>query len=179
MTNKIIIGLGNPGLKYSGTRHNTGLVLADSLADNFKKYRNCKAFIAEKEDYTVAKPLTYMNKSGLTVKKIVKKYNCDIKDILIVYDDLNLPRCKLRIRPGGRSGGHNGLQSVIDALGTKKVPRLRMGIGGPAVRNTVEFVLERFSNPEIREVEEMIIEAKRLIYYYIRHGMAGTMNKYN
>ncbi len=179
MTNKIIIGLGNPGLKYRGSRHNTGLVLADSLADNFKKYRNCKAFIAEKEDYTVAKPLTYMNKSGPAVKKIVERYNCDIKDILIVYDDFNLPLGKLRIRPGGRSGGHNGLQSVIDALGTKRVPRLRMGIGGPAVRNTVEFVLERFSNSEIREVEEMIIETRRLIYYYIKYGMVETLNKYN
>jgi PTH1 family peptidyl-tRNA hydrolase len=176
---KIIIGLGNPGLKYRKTRHNAGFLLADALAGSFKKDKNCAALVSEDENYIVAKPETYMNKSGLAVKKIVKKYNADIKDILIAYDDFNLSRGKLRIRPGGSAGGHNGLQSVIDTLDTKRIPRLRLGIGGIALRNKIEYVLERFGNREFKEIKDMIIEAKRLIYYYVKYGIADTMNKYN
>lgn len=179
MAKKLIIGLGNPGGKYKKTRHNAGFMVADALGGEFRKSKTSPALISEKKEFVVVKPTTYMNRSGVAVKKIADSRASEVDNLLIVYDDFNLPLGKLRIRPGGSAGGHNGLQSVIDSLGTNKVPRLRLGIGGPAVKDQVEYVLGKFSKPEMGKVSDMIIDAKRVIYYYIDHGMEAAMNKYN
>ncbi|MEA3506318.1 MAG: aminoacyl-tRNA hydrolase [Elusimicrobiota bacterium] len=179
MAKKIIIGLGNPGLKYERTRHNAGFMAADALGKKFKKDRNSPALISVEDEFIIAKPATYMNRSGFAVKKIADNFKCASEDLLIVHDDFNLPLGKLRIKPAGSAGGHNGLQSVIERLGTNKIPRLRLGIGGPAVKDRVKYVLEKFSKAELDLMTDMIIDAKRVIYYYIKHGMEEAMNKYN
>jgi PTH1 family peptidyl-tRNA hydrolase len=176
---KIIVGLGNPGREYENTRHNTGFMLADLLCPKFRKSRTCPLLISKAGDFIAVKPATYMNRSGIALKCVLDKLGADKSDLLVACDDFNLPLGKLRLRPSGSSGGHNGLQSVIDSLGTNEFPRLRLGIGGADVIDKTGYVLEKFSKKELESVRDMLSDAKEVVYYYLENGMEAAMNKFN
>jgi len=233
---KLIVGLGNPGIKYRWTRHNLGFLVIEEFAKQkgvvWKKQRiftplgvspdksgltpmsiggllaGFNAYVGqgeiEKERVILCKPLTYVNCSGEAVKEIVAKYNIDNRDILVICDDLNLPLGKIRIRAKGSDGGHNGLKSIIDCLGTKEFGRMRIGIGTlHAARYTftpsnppdehrgerqkplfngasaTDYVLGKFTREEKKIIKEVIAKAAQAIETVIKEGIEKAMNEYN
>ncbi|MBD3315474.1 MAG: aminoacyl-tRNA hydrolase [Chitinivibrionales bacterium] len=183
----LIIGLGNKGKEYEATRHNVGFDLADRFAQSLKgaherRMRFSTVLTGELESGLVvalAKPTTYMNRSGLAVRELLERYQMSAADCLVAVDDFNLDLGVLRFRKSGSDGGHNGLKSIIQTIG-KGFPRLRMGIGPlPDGTTVVDFVLGRFEPAEMERKEEMIITAGEAVAYYIEAGIAATMNKYN
>lgn len=184
---KLIAGLGNIGNKYTFTRHNAGFMLLDSIALNsglsFKENTRLKSLIAtfksNNEDYILIKPTTFMNLSGEAVRAVVDYYKININDVLIVYDDISLDLGKIRFRSNGSDGGHNGIKSVIQHLGTKDIARLKIGIGPqPNVPSEV-YVLQNFSKEELEILKTTLNRAKEGIVCYYTNGIAETQNKYN
>ena len=184
---KLIVGLGNPGPQYEQTRHNVGFRVVDRLAEQQKWSweRRGRAMLANgnlgSEKVVLIKPLTFMNNSGEAVGELVRWYKVQPEDVLIVYDELDLPLGKVRLRSNGSAGGHNGLNSIIHHLHTNQFPRLRVGIGRPANNrmDTVDYVLGAPSGDErimLAGGEDRAIEAIPLI---IRQGIATTMNLIN
>ena len=160
---KVVVGLGNPGSQYAGTRHNIGWLVMDRLAeragwDGRGRQRDNSNVVGGRYrglDLTLVKPLTYMNDSGLAVRKVLQREHAPLGDLLIVADDFALPFGKLRFREAGSHGGHNGLRSIIDELGTEKFSRLRVGIGDP-VRNGRDHVLSKFAPDEVQRLDELL-----------------------
>ncbi len=183
---KLIAGLGNPGPKYAGTRHNVGFEVADELAR-----RHGVSFGAGLADALVArvrgdepvllvKPLSYMNLSGRPVGELIRYYRIPLDQVLVVVDDVNLPLGRLRARARGSDGGHNGLRSIIEALGSPAFPRLRLGVGrGDPARDLADHVLARFDPDERRQVEAMIQAAADAAELFCAEGIAAVMNRYN
>jgi len=184
---KLVAGLGNPGGQYRGTRHNVGFEVVDLLAR-----RHGLAFESAPADAVlakwrtngevvlVAKALTFMNLSGPAIAELVRYYRVSLADLLIVSDDVNLPLGRLRLRPGGSEGGHNGLRSVADALGTVDYPRLRIGVGrGDAQRDLADHVLARFEADEQSGIEGAIARAADAVEAWIQQGFETVMNAYN
>ncbi len=162
---RCVVGLGNPGAEYESTRHNIGFravnLLTKQAGARWQKrwWKNYWiAIIEEPAQFLCAKPATFMNLSGKAVYKIVKKYEIPAEELLIVYDDVHLPLGKLRVRAGGSSGGHNGLQSIINYLETEKIPRLRLGIG-EGKGDRIMHVLSNFDENEKNAVQKMIAES--------------------
>lgn len=183
----IIVGLGNPGSKYESTRHNIGFRVVDELARRLPAGRERSRFNAsllEIQDGTVGdlvlvKPMTMMNLSGNAVSQVQKWFKVPPENLLLVYDDLDLALGKVRLRPGGGAGGHNGVQSVIEQLGTSDFPRLRVGIGRPTHGSTVNYVLSQF-RPEERELAGQVVEwAADAALVWVRDGIDDAMNTYN
>jgi PTH1 family peptidyl-tRNA hydrolase len=145
---KLIIGLGNPGAKYHTTRHNVGWMILDLLAQrldlSFTNHSRTQSELASGKGIKLAKPQTFMNNSGLSVAKLIHYFNIPIEDIIVIHDDLDLPVGTIRQRAGGTSGGHNGIQSIIDQLGTKDFARLKIGIGRDQ-SDPSSYVLRPFS----------------------------------
>ncbi|MDN5292915.1 MAG: peptidyl-tRNA hydrolase, family [Eubacteriales bacterium] len=182
---KIIAGLGNPGREYENTRHNIGFMVVDELA-RFLGLAFCGekfcALVAEGlvdgEKVLLLKPQTYMNLSGLSVAEAARFYKLEPAAILVVYDDMDLPPGKIRLREKGSSGGHKGMQSVIDHLGTDAIPRLRIGIGrGPG--QGADYVLSPFREEEKPIIEEAVRRGAEALTCWLKEGMAAAMNKYN
>ena len=184
---KLIAGLGNVGTKYTFTRHNAGFMLIDSIAINagldLKENSRLKCFMTKfsnaSDDYILIKPTTFMNLSGEAVRAVVDYYKIDISDVLIVYDDLSLELGKIRFRANGSDGGHNGIKSVIQHLGTNSVARLKIGIGPQPTIPSEVFVLQNFSKEELEKLKETLSIAKEGIACYFTNGIAETQNKYN
>ena len=184
---KLIVGLGNVGNKYTFTRHNAGFMLVDSIAINsdisFKENSRLKCFmtklVTSEEEYLLIKPTTFMNLSGEAVRAVVDYYKIPIKDVLVVYDDLSLQIGKMRFRPDGSDGGHNGIKSVIQHLGTKDVARLKIGIGPQPNIPSEVFVLQNFSKDELETLKQVLKNAKDGIDCYFKDGMAVAQNKFN
>lgn len=185
---KIVIGLGNPGLVYRGTRHNAGATALQAFAKKhrfvFKSDRSFKSLIAEKgrgpEAVCLALPQTFMNLSGEAVVLIARRKGIAPADLLVVYDDVALPLGHLRARPAGSAGGHNGLASVIEHLKTAEVPRLRLGVGrGDDRIDLRDHVLSRFSRQEAPEVRRMVDRAAEAIDVWISQGIQPCMNLFN
>jgi len=193
---KTIIGLGNPGLKYDGTRHNVGFAVVNELARragvDFESAR-VDALVArwrrpteDAEDVVVlAKPLTFMNASGEAVGALLRYYKIDVPDLLVIVDEVHLPLGRLRARARGSAGGHNGLKSVIAHVGDE-FSRLRLGVGrgpegpaGKAQRDLADHVLSRFEADERAEVERMITRAADAAEVFVTGGIAPVMNQYN
>ena len=184
---KLIAGLGNVGTKYTFTRHNVGFMLVDSIAVNagltLKENSRLKCFIGkfsyDGEDYLLIKPTTFMNLSGEAVRAVADYYKIAVNDILIVFDDLSLELGKIRFRANGSDGGHNGIKSVIQHMGTKDIARLKIGIGPqPSVPSEV-FVLQNFSQSELEKLKETLTIAKEAIVCYFTNGIQFAQNKYN
>lgn len=184
---KLIVGLGNIGEKYVFTRHNVGFMLADSIAINaninFRENSRLKCFMTNLrngyEDFLIIKPTTFMNLSGEAVRAVMDYYKIPIEDILIVYDDLSLELGKMRFRANGSDGGHNGIKSIIQHLGTKNIARLKIGIGPqPSIPSEV-FVLQNFSKEELEKLKETLSTAKEGISCYFKEGIAVAQNKFN
>ncbi len=174
---KLVVGLGNPGSQYAGTRHNVGWMVLDRLADRAGKagrgrHRDAAESIQVRYrglELTLAKPLTYMNDSGVAVRKLLARERVPLVDLLVVTDDFALPFGKLRFREGGSHGGHNGLRSVIGELGTEKASRLRMGIGDPA-RGAVDHVLSTFGADEKARLPILLDAAAEAVEAWAREG---------
>ena len=184
---KLIAGLGNIGNKYTFTRHNAGFMLADSIALNenltFRENSRLKCFLTfmrkDGEDYMIIKPTTLMNLSGEALRAVVDYYKIALEDILVVYDDLSLELGKIRFRPNGSDGGHNGIKSVIQHLGTPEIARLKIGIGPQPNLPSEVFVLQNFSKEELDVMKEVLSQAKAGIACYFTEGIAVAQNKYN
>ena len=179
---KIVAGLGNPGPNYQATRHNAGWMAADELARRLHATpRRCPhGALAEADDLVVFKPLAYMNRTGPPLARLLDRRQAGPEDLLVLVDDVNLSLGSLRLREGGSSGGHNGLESVIGALGTEQFHRLRMGIGpapgGEALR---EFVLSPFAPEEREAAEQMAARAAQAAFCWAREGIQTAMNRFN
>jgi len=182
----LIVGLGNPGRKYARNRHNVGFMIIDRLAQqhnlNFARQKG-KAKIAQGNiggrRVTLAKPLTYMNLSGESVSKLARFFKIPPERLLVIRDDLDLPLAHLRLRPGGGSGGHKGMKSIIEQLGTQSFPRLRIGIGRPLHGDPVDFVLQDFSAEEWIDIDRSIDRAVEAIEHWLAHGIDAAMNVFN
>jgi PTH1 family peptidyl-tRNA hydrolase len=192
---KLVVGLGNPGRRYADTRHNLGWRVIDELARAWRledeKVR-CGGLLlaggavtrkrAQRPSGNVQlfKPLTYMNESGCAVADLVRECGVDLRDILVVLDDLNLPLGLLRMRAGGSAGGHRGVESVMLHLGTEEFPRLRLGIGPlPAEGPGRDFVLSPFEPEEVPLVERLIEQAARAAECWVKEGLEAAMCRYN
>jgi PTH1 family peptidyl-tRNA hydrolase len=183
---KLVVGLGNPGRKYEGTRHNVGFRVAAELAARHGRSKPKRAFQGELVEAAIEThkllllaPHTLMNLSGESVLAARDFYKIPHEDLLIVSDDFNLPLAKLRFRNSGSSGGQRGLEDIIRRLG-EDVPRLRIGIGNPpAGRDAADFVLGRFSKTEQPEIEVAIVRAADAVEAWVREGIATAMNRYN
>jgi len=168
---KLIVGLGNPGKEYEKTRHNAGFMALDSFAEakncDFKDEKKFLGQTARFDDVLLLKPMIFMNNSGNSVAKIMKFYKIQPKDVLIVYDDKDMIFEKLRYRESGSSGGHRGMQSIIDSLGENEIPRIKIGLDSPMrIKNkltTADFVLKNFSRAELKTLKTLLLEANEMI----------------
>ena len=185
---KVIVGLGNPGREYDKTRHNAGFHIVDLVAqaEGWKwDEKHGKTPLAtgqvEGERIILAKPQTFMNLSGSAVAELVHWYKVDLADLLVVCDDLDLPFAQMRLRARGTSGGHHGLESVIQALGTRDFARLKLGIGRPAVNpmQTAGYVLQMPRGKEKEVLETAERQAAEAVRCFIREGVLEAMNRFN
>jgi PTH1 family peptidyl-tRNA hydrolase len=180
---KLVVGLGNPGPKYHGTRHNVGFDLVDRMAPNATFARKFEGLLAEVEiDFRrvlLLKPDTFMNLSGRSVGQAVRFHKLDLADVLVVCDDLNLPVGKLRIRKGGSDGGQKGLRDIAAHLGTHEFPRLRIGIGEPEEGQAVDYVLGRFKGTDRTRIDDALILASQAVAVWASQGAQAAMNRFN
>ena len=183
----LIAGLGNPGRQYRNNRHNVGFKLLDGLADRlgvqFARLES-KALVT-KTNYqdsrlVLAKPQTFMNHSGRAIAPLVRYYRVPLQQVLIIYDDLDLPLGRLRLRPEGGSGGHQGMNSILAEINDQSFPRLRVGIGRPPGRmDPADFVLQPFSKEEEESVEFLLDRAAECILVFLKHGLQTAMTTFN
>jgi PTH1 family peptidyl-tRNA hydrolase len=182
----VIVGLGNPGKEYQETRHNVGFRVVELLAQrhgiDMCRHRHQSAYGEGRiagQPVLLAKPLTYMNLSGLAVAALARYHNAEPGEVLIVCDDTNLPLGRLRLRVQGTAGGHNGLKSIIGSLGTTEFPRLRIGVGSPDGRPMVDHVLGRFNRADGETIAAAIEEAADAVELLLRDGVEVAMNRVN
>ncbi|MFP6874082.1 MAG: aminoacyl-tRNA hydrolase [Verrucomicrobiales bacterium] len=179
---RLIVGLGNPGREYVDTRHNVGFMVVDHLANDlglsFNDEKRWTAKIARFGDRHLLKPQTYMNESGLAVGKVAAFYKINPVQILVLYDDIDLPLGRLRIRGSGSAGGHNGMRSVINHLGTEDFPRLRLGIGWGG-KGAIKHVLGKFRDEERSELEKSVKNAVLALTLIIKQGLPAAMTRFN
>lgn len=182
---KIIVGLGNPGREYSDTRHNIGFRVIENLANRYpiereiSKYDGVIAQLRVKsERVLLVKPLTFMNLSGKTVRPVVNFYKIDLADLMVVYDDMDLLPGIIRIRSEGGTGGHKGIASITNMLGSDAFPRMRIGIGRPS-DDTIDWVLGKFAPTEAALMRETVARAADALETWIKDGIDKAMNTYN
>jgi len=185
---KLIIGLGNPGIEYQFTPHNLGFLAIDRIAGNLGvevRNRQCRALTARAEiagqPVLLAKPETFMNLSGLSVRELVAEYQADVKsDLILIYDELDLPLGTMRIRQRGSSAGHNGMESILGALGTDEFLRIRLGIAPDRkIGDTVKFVLTPFRKAQLKVIDEILDSAAEAVDVILKEGPAAAMNRFN
>jgi PTH1 family peptidyl-tRNA hydrolase len=184
---KLIVGLGNPGDRYERTRHNVGFLVIDRIAARNRiavEKRFCGAAIGEGvlegEKIVLAKPQTYMNRSGAAVADLIRKYEIATDDLVVINDDLDLPFGRIRIRPSGSAGGHRGLVSIMESLGDVPFRRIRVGIGRPPEgRDAMEYVLGTFDPAEAERLDEVVQRAAASVECLVRDGIDRAMASYN
>jgi PTH1 family peptidyl-tRNA hydrolase len=183
----LIAGLGNPGPEYEYTPHNLGFLTVDRLAERNRirvTRKDCMALVGQGtmagEKILLAKPQTFMNVSGPSVKGLMMKNEIEPGNVLIVYDDLDLPWRSLRIRPSGSAGGHHGIESVIKSIGVNEIPRVRLGIhGGSRQRDGAQIVLGQFGRAQKAELDELLDYAAQAVESIVAEGVEKSMTKYN
>ncbi len=184
----LIVGLGNPGMEYDGTRHNIGFAAVDAIASDagisFKRGLGDFAIAkSTSKGLVLIKPSTYMNRSGSAVRVALKQHNIEIPNLVVISDDFHIPIGTIRLREKGSAGGHNGLTSIIDSLGTNEFCRIRCGIANSSMPRDKEyisdFVLGRFKKGEQAEVQSMIEHARDAVLMTVSHGFSKAMNTYN
>ena len=183
---KLIVGLGNPDKEYEKTRHNVGFMVMDRLADVLNVSIDNKKFKGEYvkfkyhgEDVILLKPMTYMNNSGESVIQVMNYFKIDVDDLLIVYDDMDMPVGKLRLRQSGSAGGHNGIKNIIAHLNSQDFKRIRVGIDRHKYMNVADYVLSRFSKVESEAIEQGIENATNAVLDYLDNDFNHAMNYYN
>ena len=181
----VIVGLGNPGRRYTKTRHNIGFMVADNLAERYGiELRTKELYTAGKgsmEGNTIVlvEPLTFMNRSGLAVKEVMKKYPLEPENLIVVHDDLDMDTGKLKIRKKGSSGGHRGIESIIGNLGTREFIRMKIGIGREEGVPAEDYVLRKFGKDQISLIKDAIVRASDAIAMIMRDGVDKAMNVFN
>lgn len=182
----LVVGLGNPGKQYEDTRHNIGFEIVDLICLNKNIKLDKSKFNALYGEYKlndekilIAKPLTYMNNSGIAIMNITNYYKIPLENIIIIYDDIDLLPGKLRIRPYGSSGTHNGMKSIIYHLQSDIFPRIRIGIGRNQVMDLADYVLQKFSKEEKDSLKDIVKIAANAVDEIIINGAEAAMNKYN
>ncbi len=184
---RLIVGLGNPGPEYVWTPHNLGFLVADRLAEagGIRVERpEAKAYIGRGKlagkEVLLAKPQTYMNLSGLAVRELMERFECDPAELIVIYDDVALPWGMIRIRARGSAGGHNGLKSLIGAIGTGEFARVRLGVQPEhPVADRVAYVLSPMSKAELEMAAEMVEEAAEAVQLILAEGTQRAMNRFN
>ena len=184
---KLIVGLGNPGVEYQFTPHNLGFLAIDRIANECGvdvRNRQCRALTARatigSETVLLAKPETFMNLSGISVRELLGKYELDVKDLLVLWDEAQLPLGTIRVHPDGSAGSHNGAKSVIGSVGTQEFARLRLGCGPEHPQSSrKEYVLRPMKKAELEAAAEMIGEAGDAVEMILTQGIDAAMNKYN
>lgn len=184
---KLIVGLGNPGRKYNGTRHNVGFDVLAFLAQRYDVGRPKAKFNAEVAETTIKNqktillsPLTFMNLSGQSVRAAIDFYKLPLTELLVICDDINLDVARLRFRPGGSAGGQNGLKDIIQRLGNQTFARLRVGVGRPPPNwDAADFVLGKFSPDELPEIESGVVRAANAVETWVEQGIQPAMNQFN
>jgi PTH1 family peptidyl-tRNA hydrolase len=180
---RLVVGLGNPGLEYDRTRHNVGFDVVDSLAKDWgltwQHSKSWHALWAKGEHAILVKPASYMNRSGEPLSAVAHFYKIQPAEILVVLDDFSLELGRLRVRPEGGTGGHNGLESIILHFGTEAIPRLRIGIGAAPGESAVDYVLGRFFEEERPVVEKTVARAAEAVKHAIDKGVLSAMNLFN
>lgn len=181
----IVVGLGNPGREYLATRHNVGFMVIDELARRLSATGFRRRFRSELgegllagEKVVLVKPQTFMNLSGGAVREVANWYHSPKENMLVVLDDLDLPFGSLRLRASGSAGGHNGLSSIIEQIGTHQIPRLKVGIGRGRLPATAH-VLARFSPDEQRELPDIVSRATDAVEHWAQQGIVAAMNRFN
>ncbi len=180
---RVIVGLGNPGQRYQGTRHNLGFGVLDHLAtateSTWKKKRLFEAWTARQGELILVKPATFVNFSGRAARAIIDYYRLNAGDLVVVADDVNLPAGKIRIRSGGGAGGHHGLESIIQSLGTRNFPRIRIGVGGGELDELTGHVLSRPGKSESALYDQAVSKAIEAIDTIVTEGTDKAMNIFN
>ncbi|MFC1988055.1 aminoacyl-tRNA hydrolase [Chloroflexota bacterium] len=192
---KLIVGLGNPGRDYANSLHNLGFMCLSHFARTHsirfdKKQAQARTGSGEVAgiEVIVARPQTYMNRSGQAVSRLVKKFNISLDDLIVIHDDLDLPLGKIRIRQGGSSAGHKGIESIINGLGSQDFPRIRVGIGRPAAGGNsmadreaqiVNWVLSSFNSEERKVIDHVLPQVSEAMVCLLTEGLTAAMNKYN
>ncbi len=183
---KLIVGLGNPGKKYEGTRHNMGFMAIDLLSDQAQIDVDKEVFHGlmgrgkiYDEDVILFKPTTFMNLSGTAVQEVVHYFKIALEDIVVIYDDMAIPIGSIRLRKEGSSGGHKGMQNIIDCLSSDQIKRIRVGIGEPGEWDTIDYVLSKPLKDDMPLIEEAIANAVRGVKEYLKSDFDRAMNKYN
>ncbi len=185
---KLIIGLGNPGIEYQFTPHNLGFLTIDRIAGSLGvevRNRQCRALTARAEiagqAVLLAKPETFMNLSGLSVRELVAEYQVDAKsDLIVIYDELDFSLGTIRIRQRGSSAGHNGMESILGALGSDEFLRIRLGIApNRKIADTIKFVLTPFRKAQLKLVDEVLDSAAEAVEMILKDGPAAAMNRFN
>ena len=183
---KLIVGLGNPGKKYENTRHNMGFMAIDLLSDQANLDVNKEVFHGlmgrgkiYEQDVILFKPTTFMNLSGTAVQEVVHYFKIELEDIVVIYDDMALEPGTIRLRKEGSSGGHKGMQNIIDCLSTEQIKRIRIGIGEPGENDNIDYVLSKPLKDEMPVIEEAIANAVRAVKEMLKSDFDRAMNKYN
>jgi len=185
---KLVVGLGNPGIEYQFTPHNLGFLAIDRIADEYKARvanRHCRALTGKAviggEQVLLAKPETYMNLSGRAVAELVREYEADpAQDLVVIYDELDLPFGTIRVRQRGGTAGHNGMESVVGALGTQEFARIRLGIAPDfKVGDGASYVLSQLKKSQYDAVDQMLDSAAEAVKVIVTEGVAPAMNRFN
>ncbi len=184
--NRLVVGLGNPGPQYQGTRHNAGFMVIEALARRWRLRfgvpRDRSRFAVgeiKSESVALLEPLTYMNLSGRSVAWGLRTWGLPLEALLVIHDDVDLPFGRLRLRPSGSSAGHRGVQSIIESLGSDCFPRLRIGVGRPDGGEVADFVLAPFSAAEEREFDAVLESAATAVEAFVADGIQAAMNQFN
>ena len=183
---RLIVGLGNPGSQYLDTRHNLGFRVVSRLAERWDSTLSrleCRSLVVEVDGGVLAAPQTYMNRSGFAVRCLIERRELSRENLLIVFDDVNLPLGRIRLRPQGGPGGHRGMESIIQSLRSEEVARMRLGVAPPAgevaAEDLVDYVLAPFDESEEESVEELIERAADACEFWWTEGNQPTMNRFN
>jgi len=188
---KLIVGLGNPGRSYARNRHNIGFICLNRFArtqgikfDRKKGLARIGTGKVADNEVVLARPQTFMNNSGRSLSRLIKKFNIDLKDLIVIHDDLDLPPAKIRISHGSGSGGHKGINSIIQEIGSQDFIRLRVGIGRPdkpqiSEDDIIDYVLSDFTSKEKRAIEKIIPTVGEAILCLLSEGLTPAMNRFN
>lgn len=179
---KIIVALGNPGKTFEKTRHNIGFLAIDNFCKdqkitNFQNKKNVQFY--KGKDFILVKPLSFMNNSGQPLLELAKYFKVETQNILVIYDDINLDIGRLRIKPKGSCGGHNGMKNIIKILNEEKIKRIRIGVGKNIDINLSKWVLSDFTKEELKNLEKVFIKVNDIISLFIDNNFSQAMNKYN
>ncbi len=188
---KLIVGLGNPGRSYARNRHNIGFICLNRFArtqgikfDKKKGLARIGTGKVDDSEVVLARPQTFMNNSGRSLSRLIKKFDIDLDDLIVIHDDLDLPLAKIRISRGSGSGGHKGINSIIQELGTQDFIRIRVGVGRPdkpeiSEDDIIAYVLSDFAPAEKRAIDKIVPQVSEAILCLLKEGLTPAMNKYN